>query len=308
METRHVGGPPPWEPDTVPVPFPIQEGVGTVFILGGGVTCQVMYDEYFRIAGGPRARVIHIPSSTRTFEEIPNLREYYYEFYEQNPESFEFLHTYDRAVAEDPRFAEPLNSVTGVWFGGGNQGLLSELFLNTPVMRGIHGVLERGGIVSGTSSGAAIMSDVMICRGYQEVEYGQGFGLYPRTIVDSHFSGRERERRLARAVLRYPDHIGVGVDEKCALVLHGNRFGVIGLLGKSVWYHFPYPAAGRVHRYRLGVNESAELPVPVRGADPRILEERLRAIRPADVFTAEELAKPDLDGTPPQPISSAAMV
>jgi len=305
METRSVGGPPPWEPDTFPVPFPVAEGVGTVFILGGGVTCQVMYDEYFRIAGGPKARVLHIPSSTRTFEEIPDLREYYYEFYEQNPESFNFLHTYDRAVALDPKFAEPLDGVTGVWFGGGNQAFLSELFIDTPVVPGIHRVLERGGIVSGTSSGAAIMSDIMICRGYEEVDYGRGFGLYPGTIVDSHFTGRERQRRLGRATLRHPEHIGVGVDEKCALVLHGHRVGVIGLLGKSVWYHFAYPAAGRVHRYRLGVNEALELPVPVRGADPRILEECLRAHRPGEVFTAEELAKPDGDNCPPQPLADA---
>src|SRR5215472_4443945 len=122
MESRSSSsGPPPWEPDTVPVPFEVREGIGTLFILGGGVTCQVMYDEYFRIAGGPNARVIHIPSGTRTFEDIPDLPGYYYEFYEQNPASFEFLHTYDRGVAEDSRFAEPLERATGVWFGGGDQ-------------------------------------------------------------------------------------------------------------------------------------------------------------------------------------------
>ncbi len=297
MESRS-SGPAPWEADTVPVPFEVRKGIGTLFILGGGSTCQVMYDEYFRIAGGPDARVIHIPSATRTFEEIPDLRGYYYEFYEQNPASFEFLHTYDRAVAADPRFAEPLNSATGVWFGGGSQILMAELFLDTEVVPAIHRLLERGGIVAGTSSGAAIMADAMICRGYEEVELGQGFALYPRAIVDSHFTGRQRQKRLPRAVLQRPDHIGVGVDEKSALVLHGNRVGVIGLLGKSVWYHFPDPTAHRVFRYRLGVGESLELPVPVRGAAPHVLEEGLRAIRPPDVITARELAEPD-DATPP---------
>jgi hypothetical protein len=74
--------------------------------------------------------------------------------------------------------------------------------------------------------------------------------------------------------------------------------GVIGLLGKSVWYHFPDPSAGRVYRYRLGVGESLELPEAVRGAAPRVLEEGLRAIRPPDVITAQELAEPD-DVAPP---------
>ena len=89
-------------------------------------------------------------------------------------------------------------------------------------------------------------------------------------------------------MLQRPDHIGVGIDEKSALVLHGNRVGMFGLLGKSVWYHFPDPAAGRVFRYRLGVGESLELPMPVRGASPHVLEERLRVIRPPDVITARE--------------------
>jgi hypothetical protein len=90
---------------------------------------------------------------------------------------------------------------------------------------------------------------------------------------------------VAQAVLRHPDHIGVGIDEKAALVIHGNRLGVMGLVGRSVWYHFADPSAGKVFRYRLGVGEAAELEVPVREADSRALEECLRAIRPADVLT-----------------------
>lgn len=289
METRV--GPGAWEPNTVAVPFPVTDGVGTLFILGGGVTPQVCYDEYFRIAGGPRARVLHIPSATCTFEEIPNLREYYYEFYEQGPESFGFLHTYDRTVAQTREFAEPLNGVTGVWMGGGDQNALARLFLDTEVVAAIHRVVDRGGIVSGTSSGAAIMSDLMICRGYEEVEFGQGFALYPRAVVDPHFTGREREKRVARSVLQRPDHIGVGIDEKSALVLHGNRIGVMGLLGKSAWYHFADPATSTVRRYRLGVGETIELAVPVRGAAPHFVEERLRLLRPPDVLTAAQMVE-----------------
>jgi cyanophycinase len=273
--------------------FPLREGVGTLVIIGGSCTPQVVYDEFFRLAGGREARVLHIPSATRTFEEIPDRREYYDEFYSQNPASFDFLHTYDRAVAEQAAFAAPLTDATGVWMGGGDQNLLAELFLDTEVLRAMHRLLARGGAVGGTSSGAAIMSDVMICRGYQEIQFGQGFALYPRAIVDSHFSGRERHKRLGRAVLQCPTHIGVGVDERTALLIQGERFGLIGREGKSVYYHFPDPPTRKVYRYRLGVGETAELPVPVLGAPPRILEECLRAIRPPDVLTPEDLAEVD---------------
>src|SRR6185503_1092485 len=153
-------------------------------------------------------------------------------FFQHEPESFDFLHTYGRAEAERPAFAAPLDGATGVWMGGGDQNRLAELFLDTEVVRGLRRVVERGGVVGGTSSGAAIVSDAMICRGYQEVQFGRGFALYPRAIVDSHFTGRGRHRRLARAVLQRPDHIGVGVDEWTALLVQGDRVGVIGREGR----------------------------------------------------------------------------
>jgi cyanophycinase len=264
-------------------------GVGTLLIVGGGGTPPMVHDLFFHLAGDQHARVIHIPSATRLFEEIPDKRDYYCQFYDRNPASFDFLHTYDRAAAERPEFAAPLDRATGVWIGGGTQSRLSDLFLGTEVVRAIHRLLDRGGVVAGTSSGTAIMSEAMICSGYEEIEFGQGFSLYPRAIVDPHFTDREREKRVARAVLLRPDHIGVAIDEKTALVVQANYLGVIGPGMGSVWFHFPDPAAGRVVRYRLHTGETLQLPTPVRGADPRILEDRLRALRPADIITAEEL-------------------
>jgi cyanophycinase len=293
MESRERSEPPEIaRPDF----FPYREGVGTLLIIGGSVTPQVVYDEFFRLAGGTKARVVHIPSATRYFEEITDRREYYDEFYSKNPASFDFLHTYDRDTAQRPEFATPLHDATGVWMGGGDQNRLAYLFLNSEVVRGIHGVLARGGAVGGTSSGAAIVSEIMICRGDEEAEIGQGFSLYPQAIVDPHFSGRERQKRLARAVLEHHSHIGVGVDERTALLIQGERFGLIGLEGRSAYFHFPDPAAGKVYRYRLDSGETAALPVPVLGAPPRILEECLQALRPPVVLTAGELMGASVSG------------
>jgi cyanophycinase len=287
METRCVNvprGPETWSH------IPIQEGVGALVIVGGGGTPPLVHDLFFHLAGGPQARVVHIPSATRLFDEIPDKREYYCEFYEHNPLSFEFLHTYDRSVAERIEFAEPLDRATGVWIGGGTQSRLADLFLGTEVIPALGRVLARGGVVAGTSSGAAIMSDAMICYGYNEIEFGQGFAMYPQAIVDTHFTHRKRQKRVARAVLLRGDHIGVGIDDWTALVVQGNRVGVIGHGDGSVWFHFPDTAGNRVHRCRLDIGEMAELKTPVRGADFRVLADSLRAIRPADVITADDLA------------------
>ena len=109
--------------------------------------------------------------------------------------------------------------------GGGDQNRLAEIFVDTEVVRGLQRVLARGGIVGGTSSGAAVISDAMISGGYEEVEFGRGFALYPRAITDPHFSGRGRHGRVARAVLLRPDQIGVGVDEWTALLVRANASG-----------------------------------------------------------------------------------
>jgi cyanophycinase len=275
--------------------FPCRDGVGTLFIVGGSGTPWLIHEEFFRLAGGSTARVIHIPSATVEFGRIrpEDLREEYAEFYAHEPESFDFLHTYDRAVAETPTFARPLEEATGVWMGGGDQNRLAELFGDTEVVLALRRVLQRGGVVGGTSSGAAIISDAMIQRGYEEIEFGRGFALYPRAIVDSHFSGRRRHRRLARAVYQRPDHIAVGVDEWTALLVQGERFGVIGREGRGAYYHFADPAMEQVRRYRLASGEAIDLGQPVLGADHAVVESALQQRQDPEVLTPEWMAEPD---------------
>src|SRR5262249_26400266 len=267
MESRstyHPRGPACW------AHIPVVKGVGALVIVGGGGTPPMVHDLFFHLAGDERARLIHLPSATRLFEEIPNKVEHYSEVYGRNPESFEFLHTYDRAVAERPEFAAPLASATGVWIGGGTQSRLADLFLGTEVLAGVHRLLERGGVVAGTSSGAAIMSDAMIECGYEEVELAQGFALYPGAIVDPHHTNRQREKRVARAVLQRPDHVAIGIDEKTALVVQGRYLGMMGAQDGSAWFVFPDDAGG-VLRYRLRVGQTLELPAPARGLDRFVL-------------------------------------
>src|SRR5262245_3867149 len=93
--------------------IPLVEGIGALVVVGGGGTPPLVHDLFFHLAGGPRARVLHMPSATACFDEILDKRDYYCDFYNRNPVSFEFLHTYDRAEAERPEFALPLEEATG---------------------------------------------------------------------------------------------------------------------------------------------------------------------------------------------------
>jgi len=277
---------------------PLEVGGGALVIVGGGGTPPSVHDLFFHLAGGPAGRVIHIPSATGKFDEIDDKRAYYCEFYERNPASFEFLHTNDRAVAQRSAFAAPLDQATGVWIGGGSQNRLAELYLNTEVVAGLHRLLARGGVIGGTSSGTAIVSDTMICCGYQQIEFGPGFALYPGTVVDPHFSGRRRQKRMGRTMLLRPDLVGIGIDEETALVVQGRCAGAVGFGGGSVWFHFADPRTEAVYRYRLGLGETLVLPTPVLATIAPALEKGLLQIRPPDVLTVSDLSPDPLEGYP----------
>ena len=174
---------------------------GALIIVGGGPTAPEVYDEFMRLAGGKDAHLVHIPTATSRFESIPNLREYYNEWFDRHPQSVHFLHTRDRNVAQRADFAAPLAKASGVWIGGGDQNKLTEIYSGTPVVSAIHEVVARGGVVAGTSSGAAIMSDAMICdETYTDLVVGRGFALCPKAVVDPHLSQRGRIERVMRVL------------------------------------------------------------------------------------------------------------
>jgi cyanophycinase len=270
-----------------------EDFTGALIIIGGNGTPAEVYDLFFQLAGGCDARVIHIPSSTSTFHEIEDRREYYCDFYDRGPRSFEFLHTDDRAEAEASDFARPLDEATGVWIGGGNQNRLASLFLDTGVVPGIQRVLRRGGVVAGTSSGAAIASERMICFGYTQAELDRGFALYPKTIVDAHFTQRFREHRLAHGVLQSPDCVGVGVDERTALIVQGRRLSVVGAGEGSVWFYFADRASNLLLRFRLEIGQILHLETSALGAHPEVLCAGLHAQGAGQLMTLEELFRPE---------------
>ena len=95
-----------------------------------------------------------------------------------------FFHTRSRQTADDPQFVKPLLDATGVWLGGGVQQRLADAYLGTAVEKALHAVLERGGVIGGTSSGAAVMSRLMIREGKTVAQTGTGFGFVIGAVVD----------------------------------------------------------------------------------------------------------------------------
>ena len=113
--------------------------------------------------------------------------------------SVQLFHTRSREQANDAEFVRPLTEATGVWFGGGRQSYLTEAYLGTEVERQLKALLDRGGVIGGTSAGAAVMTRVMITGGRTTADVGQGFDFFPGAVVDQHFLKRNR---LEPAALR----------------------------------------------------------------------------------------------------------
>ena len=108
--------------------------------------------------------------------------------------------------ANDAEFVRPLAEATGVWFGGGDQVVLTEAYLGTEVERQLEGaVLARGGVIGGTSAGAAVMTRVMIAGGRTKADVGEGFDFLPGAVVDQHFLKRNRIERLLGVLSAPPE-------------------------------------------------------------------------------------------------------
>ena len=123
-----------------------------------------------------------------------------------------------------------------IFFTGGDQSRIVDIIGETPVHEIIFDRLRNENIVlSGTSAGAMSMSKEMIMGGSSieclvkgSVKMREGMNYIPDMIIDSHFVNRGRFGRLAEAVARFPEHIGIGLAEDTGLIIKNNEFKVIG--------------------------------------------------------------------------------
>ena len=195
---------------------------GSLVIHGGGTLPRAVGDRFHALAGGGDGHLVIIPtaSGAESTSQAAWARRGF--------ASIAILHTTARDVADTEDFAAPLARATAVWIEGGEQSRLERAYGGTRVEAELHALLARGGVIGGTSAGAAIMSRVMIRGGKTRPRMGTGFGLLPGAIVDQHFVVRARRTRLERALARHPEVVGYGVDEGTAMVVTGGAFTVVG--------------------------------------------------------------------------------
>jgi cyanophycinase len=160
----------------------------------------------------------------------------------------------DPGRALDPLVAGEIQGCAGFFFTGGVQSRILDVFLPdgeaTPAYEALMERFQAGAVVSGSSAGAAMMSEPMIAGGSSAgafrqgisgpgeeggVELRAGMAFLEDVPVDQHFLARGRIGRLLTAVLRQDGvTFGAGVDENTALVVQGGWGRVVGASG-VVW-------------------------------------------------------------------------
>lgn len=188
-----------------------------------------------RESGGKDAKIVVIPTASSIPDEVG--ANYLEAFGKLHCTNVSILDIRLRSQASIKSNVNLIREADCVMFSGGNQSKITKKIGGTP----IHSVLmERFTseplVIAGTSAGAMCMSSEMITGGSSKeslikdaVKMQQGLGFIPKLIIDSHFIQRGRFGRLAEAVAKFPDLLGVGLAEDTGLVIKKcNTFEVIG--------------------------------------------------------------------------------
>jgi cyanophycinase len=208
----------------------VQEPVaGSLVIVGGGKLPDSVRDEFFKLAGGEgKAKILVIPTASGDADKPDQATSFTDRWAKLKPASIALFHTRDKKQANDAEFVKPISEATAVWISGGDQNRVIDSYRGTLVEKELHALLKRGGVIGGTSAGAAVMTQPMITGGAKEATLGDGFGFLPGVIVDQHFVARNRIDRLRGVLVKHPDFPGLGIDEATAAVVKGRSIRVIG--------------------------------------------------------------------------------
>jgi len=152
---------------------------------------------------------------------------------ETNIANISLLHTKDLAEANSEKFISSLKKATGVFFVGGRQWRIADSYLNTLTHKAFFEVLERGGVIAGTSAGATIQGSFLWrgdTRGAQILvgDHTEGLAFLRNSVIDQHLLTRNRQFDLVDFIKTNPNLIGIGLDESTAIVVIKDTLEVIG--------------------------------------------------------------------------------
>jgi len=197
---------------------------GKIIILGADADVTTWLPTYFMSLGADTAYNKTISSKT-----IADLQE-----------------TYDEII-----------SAKAVFIRGGDQWDYIRLWKGTKTDSAIQYVFNNGGVIAGTSAGAAVLGDVdfsgqsgsaysddaLLNPFYSRMKFESNFlNFVPNVLFDTHFTERGRQGRLIAMLYNQhfslaKDLIGAGIDDRTAICISPDGIGeVMGSGAVSIFY------------------------------------------------------------------------
>lgn len=207
---------------------------GSLLIIGGNVGAQRdIWDKFTELAGGKdKAFVVVVTTAAgdsaafdqKAVEEVKK---------QTGIKNAVLLHTNDLKEANSEKFIAPIKKATAVYFEGGRQWHIADSYLNTLTHQAFIDLLDRGGVIAGSSAGASIIGS-FLWRGDTkgaQVEIGdhtQGLGFLKNSAIDQHILVRNREFALVDFIRKAPQLIGLGLNEATAVLVQRDTLQVLG--------------------------------------------------------------------------------
>jgi cyanophycinase len=207
---------------------------GSLLIIGGNVgNTTSIWEKFTELAGGKDKAVIVVVTTASGDSAAFDQKDVDEVKTETGIKDVTLLHTTDLKEANSEQFIRPLKRATGVYFVGGRQWRIADSYLNTLTHKAFWDVLNRGGVIAGSSAGASIQGSFLWrgdTRGPEILigDHTQGLGFLKNSAIDQHFLKRNRQFDLVQLIRISPKLIGIALDEATAIVVRKDTLEVIG--------------------------------------------------------------------------------
>ena len=178
-----------------------RDSSGPLVLIGGACTpdgeALRSFIDLARAAGGP---IVGITAASEN--PVKSARLWRADFRAAGVQNIDFPRVRRSSDKDDRELAARIDDAGAVFLGGGNQVKLVAELSGTQAESSLKALAARGGVICGTSAGAAALTSLTMAGGEIDEEgnlveqyLGPGFGLLNfETIVDTHFSGSASTR------------------------------------------------------------------------------------------------------------------
>jgi cyanophycinase len=214
---------------------------GSLFIIGGGDRSPALVKQMVETAKlKPNDYIVVLPMATSIPEEsVAYISGQLSAACNNKITSFNFT----RAQADNQQtWIDSVKNARFIFITGGDQNKFMDVVRGTKLYEALHQAFRNGSTISGTSAGAAVMSQIMITGeekgksdkdSFREIKSNSvvtssGMGFLTSAIIDQHFIIRSRYNRLLSALADHPDKTLIGIDEATAIIVTGKKVTVAG--------------------------------------------------------------------------------